>query len=227
MAITPTPITPLPTPVPQRSDPANFAARGDALMTALPVLVTETNAAGVVTYNNAVEAALSATNALTSASNASIQANAAAQSAATAAATAGAAQWVSGTTYTVGNVVWSPVNFLSYRRKIAGGGTTDPSLDLTNWALIGAPSSLPTSVINSNTTAQASVHYIFSSVLELTLPVSPSIGSSVQWSDISGVTGSLIKPGVEKIRGISGDMLLNSKNTSRILVYSGTTLGWV
>lgn len=74
MATSPTPITPLPTPVPQRSDPANFAARGDALMTALPALVTETNAAGVVTYNNAVEAssaASTATSAAASASNAS------------------------------------------------------------------------------------------------------------------------------------------------------------
>ncbi len=36
-------ITALPTP-PTRSDPANFAARGDALMTALPTFVTEANA---------------------------------------------------------------------------------------------------------------------------------------------------------------------------------------
>lgn len=37
------PITALPTP-PSRQDPANFAARGDALMTALPTFVTEANA---------------------------------------------------------------------------------------------------------------------------------------------------------------------------------------
>jgi hypothetical protein len=36
-------ITPLPTP-PSRSDPANFAARGDAFMTALPTFATEANA---------------------------------------------------------------------------------------------------------------------------------------------------------------------------------------
>lgn len=81
MAITPTPITPLPTPVPQRSDPANFAARGDALMTALPGLVTETNASSVVTYNNAVEAAMSATNA-TSAAVSAVNASAVALGAA-------------------------------------------------------------------------------------------------------------------------------------------------
>jgi hypothetical protein len=43
-------------------------------------------------------------------------------------------KWVSGTTYTEGSVVWSPVSYLSYRRKTTGGGTTDPSLDGTNWA---------------------------------------------------------------------------------------------
>ncbi|MBY0474222.1 MAG: hypothetical protein K2Q13_04060 [Nitrosomonas sp.] len=43
--------------------------------------------------------------------------------------------WVSGTTYTAGQVRYSPVDFYSYRRKTNGAGTTDPSLDLTNWAL--------------------------------------------------------------------------------------------
>jgi len=37
------PITALPTP-PSRQDPASFAARGDALLSALPVFVTEANA---------------------------------------------------------------------------------------------------------------------------------------------------------------------------------------
>lgn len=47
------PITPLPTP-PSRQDPANFAARGDALLTALPTFVEETN--GLVAGVNAKEA---------------------------------------------------------------------------------------------------------------------------------------------------------------------------
>ena len=46
------PITPLPTP-PSRQDPANFAARGDALLTALPAFVEETN--GLVAGVNAKE----------------------------------------------------------------------------------------------------------------------------------------------------------------------------
>jgi hypothetical protein len=49
---------------------------------------------------------------------------------------ANASIWVSGQTYAVGVVRFSPINFLSYRRKTAGAGTTDPSLDATNWALV-------------------------------------------------------------------------------------------
>lgn len=54
------------------------------------------------------------------------------------ASAAGAAKWVSGTSYAEGDCAWSPINFLSYRRKIAGGGTTDPANDTTNWASIGS-----------------------------------------------------------------------------------------
>lgn len=41
--------------------------------------------------------------------------------------------WVSGTSYKVGKVVLSPVDFCFYVRKVAGAGTTDPSSDATNW----------------------------------------------------------------------------------------------
>lgn len=43
--------------------------------------------------------------------------------------------WVSGTSYTAGQVRYSPITYFSYRRKTNGAGTTDPSLDTTNWAL--------------------------------------------------------------------------------------------
>jgi hypothetical protein len=60
-----------------------------------------------------------------------------AQSAALAATSAANASiWVSGQTYEIGVVRFSPINFLSYRRKTAGAGTTDPSLDATNWAQV-------------------------------------------------------------------------------------------
>lgn len=115
------PITNLPTP-PTRSDPVNFNSRADAFLKALPAFATEANA-----LQNDVNAKQSA--AATSATNALASENAAA-------ANSGATIWVSGTTYAIGNVRFSPTTYLSYRRKTAGAGTTDPSADSTNWQLI-------------------------------------------------------------------------------------------
>lgn len=117
----PTAITALPTP-PSRADSANFATRGDALLEALPTFVTQTNALASVSYSNAVEAAASATLAGSLADTA-LDATA-------------AVKWVSGTSYAVGAVAWSPANGKVYRRLIAGAGTTDPSADATNWVLV-------------------------------------------------------------------------------------------
>lgn len=47
------------------------------------------------------------------------------------------AVWVTGTTYAVGDLRYSPVDFQTYRRKTAGAGAIDPSLDTTNWAFMG------------------------------------------------------------------------------------------
>lgn len=59
------------------------------------------------------------------------QAEAAQQAAETAAA---APMWTN-TTYAVGDVRWSPVTYLIYRRITIGGGALDPSADPTNWQL--------------------------------------------------------------------------------------------
>ena len=116
-------ITPLPT-APVRSDPVNFTARADAFLTALPTFVTEANA-----LQDDVNAKQST--ATTQATNAAASANAAA-------ASSTASIWISGTTYAIGNVRFSPLNFQNYRRKTAGAGTTDPSTDSVNWVLLAA-----------------------------------------------------------------------------------------
>lgn len=46
-------------------------------------------------------------------------------------------KWVSGRTYGLDAIVWSPISKLTYVRIVAGAGTTDPSADGTNWALWG------------------------------------------------------------------------------------------
>lgn len=117
-------ITALPTP-PSRQDPTNFNDRADAFLGALPAFATEANAlqANVNTSEanavNSAAAVLAATNIV---------------------------KWVSGTTYANGAVVWSPINGLSYRRITASGsGTTDPSLDSTNYAPVNGTGDVTTS----------------------------------------------------------------------------------
>lgn len=112
------PVTPAP-PAPSRGIPDTFRALADAFVAWMANLATEWNISigQVNTVATEIETA----------------AGTAEAAAAAAQATANAVAWVSGTTYSIGNVVWSPINFQSYRRKTAGAGTTDPSADPTNW----------------------------------------------------------------------------------------------
>jgi len=113
----------LPT-APNRARPLTFADEGDAFLAALVPFGAQLNAAEI--NINAKEASAVAS------------AAAAAASEAAAAGSSNATVWVSGTTYVAGNVRWSPINFQAYRRKTGGAGTTDPSLDSTNWAYVSA-----------------------------------------------------------------------------------------
>jgi len=123
----PTPIDALPT-APSTSSPSTFAALADAFVAALSTLRSQINTIATQTYNNAVDAYNNAVSATDSAA-------AAAAAAASAVAAAGATAWVSGATYAQGAVVWSLIDFLPYRRAIAGSGTTDPSADSVNWVV--------------------------------------------------------------------------------------------
>lgn len=144
MPISPTPITALPTP-PSRDDSVNFSARADAFVGALPTFGTQANSLATNVYNNAVEADADAV-------AADASAVAAAASAAAAATTANVVLWVSGSTYASGTAVYSPIDFLTYRRTSAspGSSTTDPSADTTRWVQI----SISANVANTFTAAQ-------------------------------------------------------------------------
>jgi hypothetical protein len=144
-------LTPAPSPAPTRTDPANFNVRADAyhswlvphVNTELPAVFTwmtarQNDVVGLV--EDAEDQVALAANQVTLASNqvalAANQVTLAESAAAAASAAANASIWVSGQTYAIGVVRFSPINFLSYRRKTAGAGTTDPSLDATNWAQV-------------------------------------------------------------------------------------------
>jgi len=91
--------------------------------------------------------------AASSAAAASLSAQYALASENAAAASANVSQWVSGATYAVGANVFSPVNFQTYRRKIAGAGTTDPSSDSTNWEPLTSVAGFKVAASRSSNTA--------------------------------------------------------------------------
>jgi len=107
-------ITTLPE-TPSRQDPTNFSTEADAFLGALPTFGTELNSLG--SYLD------------TLASTVDAQADAAINS-------VNAQAWVSGQSYSAGDVVYSNINFLNYRANTSTSGTTDPSLS-SSWGLIG------------------------------------------------------------------------------------------
>ena len=129
MPTTPPSITALPAP-PDPSDRSTYNARAYPWSVAQQTLATEFGAVADNVFSNATEAVNAAALAVPAAAAAEAASN--------------AVLWVSGKTYAAGDVVWSPINALSYRRKTAGAGTTDPSADSANWASLagGVPSLL-------------------------------------------------------------------------------------
>lgn len=122
-------ITPYSGTLPQRSDPANFPTNADdfvawqegtlapelaATVTAMNLAVNEVNdntVAALAHANNAYDFAVAA-----SASAASV-----------------GLPWTAGT-YAVGDMRYSPIDFATYRCRVAGASATDPSADPVKWA---------------------------------------------------------------------------------------------
>ena len=208
-------ITAAPTPAPQRNDRTTFSARVDAFVTWLIAAVAEFSALATNVYDNAVDAYSSA--------------NSAATQAAAAIAAVNATVWVSGTTYAVGDGRFSPINFQTYRRKTAGAGTTDPSLDPTNWALIG---SLPWSRKTGAYTA-VSFDRIKASTTggawSLTFPASPVDGDVIEIQDVDGTfhTGKLtLLVNGKKIMGYTTSFVLDTQYAHLVFVYDATLGDW-
>lgn len=113
-------------PPPQSTDPANFDPRADAFLLALVPFADAANqqAAENNQFNlSTIAAAAAATAAAASSKNASDLA----------VASAAAGRFDTTFTYAVGNLAWSPVTGLIYRRLVAGRTTADPSTDRANW----------------------------------------------------------------------------------------------
>lgn len=226
--ITPPAVTPLPTP-PLRSDPANFAARADSFLGALPTLQTDLNAQAANAFANATDAADS--------SSAAAAARAAAQTAQGAAelavqqtlAATAVPRWVSGTTYAQGALAWSPATSWTYRRSGAAGvSSTDPSADTANWAL-AAPAVLPVVTVGASTVALAAgARYSLTNAAATTatLPASPQAGQTLAVVAANGRRDNVIARGGQLLQGLAEDLTLNLPAASVTLTWVGGAVGW-
>ncbi len=201
-------ITALPTP-PSRDDPTNFRARADAFLAALPTFTTEANATAADVLANAASAS---------------------SAAAVAQVAASVTKWISGTSYAQGVCVWSPIDFQTYRCKVAGSWTTDPSADSTNWALLpaerawvvktGAYTAFGGDRLMCNTTAGG---------FNITLPASPSAGMAVTVSDYANkfaLNNLTVLRGSANIDGLAENWVCDVAGETRTFVYIDVTQGW-
>lgn len=141
-------ITTLPDFPTRGEDPTTFAQKANDSVAAYPTMVTQMNTMGQFVEDEAAAAEASRIAAETAESNAEAQVALAEAAADAAESASNATQWVSGQAYVTGAVVWSPINFLSYRANTNTSGTTDPSLS-ASWTALGVP--LPVSVANGGT----------------------------------------------------------------------------
>ena len=216
MATAPTSITALPTAPDPDSDESTFDSAAYAWAGALPAWTDQSNSLASNVYNNAVETAANA--------------ESAAANAAAVIGSLGAAIWVSGTTYAIGDVRYSPANQLIYRRKTAGAGSTDPSSDATNWAVIAVTLQWLTKTANYTAAAGDCVLCnTTSAAFTLTLPASPAANDMVRLADYAGTfsTNNLtVGRNAKPIMGLSEDMTISTANASITLTYIDATQGW-
>ena len=146
----------------------------------------------------------------------------------------GAAEWVSGTTYVLGDVVWSPIDYFPYRRIIAGAGTTDPSLDDTNWmAMASAGGIIYTDTKTANYTASENDGVLTNTTagaFTITLPASPTNGMQVVIADADGTWGTnnlTVGRNSSNIAGVAQDLVLDISGASVQFVYNSSgTATW-
>ena len=220
-------ITALPTPPGPTDSVSVFNARAFALVAALADFVTEANAQASTVNDDAVASAASEAAAALSQIAAAASEAAANASAAAAAVSAGAALWVSGSTYALGDVVWSPVTYYTYRRIVAGAGTTDPSADAANWALAG--SAAPQLVISTTTSNAllANQHIVLTNAAAstATLPATLTAGDVIWVSPGNGRTDNVIARNGHLIMGLAEDVTIDSTTATVGLRYISAGIG--
>ena len=218
-----TTITALPTPVPQRSDPVNFAPRADLFLAALPTFATETNLVASEVNTNASTASSQAGIAVSAA-------NAATDAAAQALATAN----FKGEWFTLAGALNKPAcvkhngRFWLLLNNLTNVTTSQPGVS-ADWTSIDAGAPI-TQVITSNTIAVVGVRYIIAaSTLTLTLPTTgllkgEYIGIRLA---VNPSPTQIVDFGSVKLLGqTAGQVYMDAKGFMIDLNYENSTYGW-
>lgn len=189
------PMTPLPTL--DRTSATFKTDVDDFFATDLPLFVTEANTLETTVEGYKNTSATNASTSTTKANEAAASASTANAAATTAVSAASASVWISGTTYALYDTVISPSDYQTYRRKIAGAGTTDPSADSTNWEIIStnvtatsittfSNKTLTSPIINSSTIDSATINGGYTeevyAVSGTTPALSPTNGTIQTWT---------------------------------------------
>lgn len=135
-------------------------------------------------------------------------------------------KWISGTTYALGDVVWSPADYQSYRRIVAGAGTTDPSADGTNWLNITSKARISRAARTSNTALATSDHgkliEITTGGFTQTLTAAATLGAG-WWAILYNSSSSEVQldpNSTEQIDGLSNYYMYAGE--CRLIVCTGT-----
>lgn len=223
MAITPVPTsTPLPIAPNAALRPNTFEPEVDAFLAAFQNFQTEQNAIAESSWLNAQESLLQAGLSAGSATSA-------AASASTAASLAGASAFVPGFSYTAWAAAIDRINGRTYRRKTAGSGTNDPSVDTPNWLPV-IESEYTLSVVTGSVAAAIRNHYVMNGAATINLPALSSVpvGGKIILTNNSGIlTNQVVPNGTDKLVGTTGAKEYNEPYGTSYITSAGTSVGWV
>lgn len=195
-------IAPAPSPLPDPNDRSTFNARAYAHTS------WQANELGPKTQQNAQISKSNADEAAGSATTSATKALEAAASATAAAAIAGASKWLAATNYAEGAVVYSPTNYIAYRRKAPGGvNATDPAADNTRtyWQPISV-GDLMLRIVTATVAAAANGELLALTnvaATTVTAPAAPAAGDSFGVVVCNGLMTNVINWNGAKHMGLS------------------------
>ena len=219
-------ITALPTP-PSRDDPANFSARADDFLGALPDFATEANQLATDVNNKAVEVNQDANNAAQSAQTALTAANTAVNTALGATAFKGPWSTLTGA-LNVPATVFHLGQYWILQQNLPNVAAVQPGTDLTKWVPLVAGAA-PSVVITTDATAVPGIRYLMASTnITLTFPAVLQKGDYFGVIDLVGDRTCKINFNGHKFRGrAAGVVTFNVPFSAINATYEDTMRGLV